>query len=371
LKDPYVRSIFSLESSAPAWDEALKSLPNSHPLQSWAWGEFKSHWGWSAARLSLRVKEEQAVEPPLAAALVLKRKLPKSPFSILYVPKGPVLDYNNPPLRRVVLAQLEQIARRERAIFIKIDPNVVYAWGLDDDRRSPIGAKFIEELEDREWRLSADQIQFRNTVELDLGRSEEDLLAAMKGKTRYNIRLAARKGVVVRKGDSADFTLIAEMYLETAERDGFAVRPLDYYLDAWNMLSNTGMAQPLIAEYNGDPLGAVIPVHFGNRALYMYGASTGRERQRMPNHLLQWEAIRWAKALGCQVYDFWGAPDEFVETDPLWGVWRFKAGFNGQVVRHIGAWDYPVRPFWYWIFTVVMPKYLDVLRNRRTARETG
>lgn len=85
----------------------------------------------------------------------------------------------------------------------------------------------------------------------------------------------------------------------------------------------------------------------------------------MPNYLLQWEAIRWAKAQGCTVYDFWGAPDEFVESDQLWGVWRFKAGFNGQVVRHIGAWDYPVRPLLYQLYTVVLPKYLNYLRSRK------
>jgi lipid II:glycine glycyltransferase (peptidoglycan interpeptide bridge formation enzyme) len=95
----------------------------------------------------------------------------------------------------------------------------------------------------------------------------------------------------------------------------------------------------------------------------MYGASTDLERQRMPNYLLQWEAIRWAQAQGCTVYDFWGAPDEFVEDDPLWGVWRFKSGFNGQVVRHIGAWDFPARPFWYWIYTAVIPKYIAFLRR--------
>jgi lipid II:glycine glycyltransferase (peptidoglycan interpeptide bridge formation enzyme) len=91
----------------------------------------------------------------------------------------------------------------------------------------------------------------------------------------------------------------------------------------------------------------------------------------MPNYLLQWEAIRWAKDQGCEVYDFWGAPDDFVESDPLWGVWRFKAGFKGQVVRHIGAWDYPNRPFWYWIYTTVMPRYLAFLRGRNNAQLTA
>lgn len=297
--------------------------------------------------------------------MLLKRIIPRTGMSILYVPKGPLLDYKDPPLRRVVLAQLEQVARQERAIFVKIDPDVVQAWGLDDDRKSPIGAKFIEELKDRRWRFSQDQVQFRNTVELDLERDEETLLAMMKQKTRYNIRLAARKGVDIRMGTPKDFDLIAGLYGETAARDGFTIRSVDYYLDAWQTLYNGGMAQPFIAEYEDKPIGAIIVVHNGERALYMYGASTSKERKRMPNHLLQWEAIRWAKEVGCKIYDFWGAPNEFVAGDPLWGVWRFKAGFNGQVVRHIGAWDYPARPVFYWLFTAVIPKYLDFIRSRR------
>jgi lipid II:glycine glycyltransferase (peptidoglycan interpeptide bridge formation enzyme) len=220
-------------------------------------------------------------------------------------------------------------------------------------------------LKARDWRYSNDQIQYRNTVELDLDRSEDDILASMKQKTRYNIRLAARKGVAVRMGSPADFASIARMYVETAARDDFAVRPVEYYLDVWQTLYDAKMAQPLIAEYENEQLSAVIVVKYGPRALYMYGASTGRERQRMPNHLLQWQAILWAKEHGCRIYDFWGAPDEFDETDPLWGVWRFKAGFNGQVVRHIGAWDYPARPFWYWIYTTAIPKYLAFLRSRK------
>jgi lipid II:glycine glycyltransferase (peptidoglycan interpeptide bridge formation enzyme) len=305
----------------------------------------------------------------MAAALVLKRQVSRLPFSILYVPKGPNLDYSNAALRRVTLAQLEQIARREKAIFVKIDPDVVYAWGIDETRVSPNGKKFVEELRERGWRYSSDQIQFRNTVELDLRRDESELLAAMKQKTRYNIRLAGRKGVKIRLGSVGDFPMIAAMYMETATRDHFAVRPVDYYLDAWQSFHSAGMAQPFIAEYEEEPIAAIIIIRYGNKATYMYGASTNKERRLMPNHLLQWEAIRWAQTKGCEVYDFWGAPDDFNDSDPLWGVGRFKDGFKGQVVRHIGAWDYPARPFWYWIYTTAVPRYLDFLRSRGKPQE--
>jgi peptidoglycan pentaglycine glycine transferase (the first glycine) len=377
-----IKSFFRPEGSDEAWHRALLSLPNPHPLQTWPWGEFKSRWGWMMRPLLLDISREELTAEDAeraekkgvltdeangklyAAAMVLKRKVPRLPFSILYVPKGPVLDYNHVALRRVVLAQLEQMARRERAIFIKIDPDVVASWGLEEPRASPIGAAFVRELINRGWRFSADQVQFRNTVELDLERSEEEILAVMKQKTRYNIRLAGRKEITVRQGTAADFPTIVELYQQTAERDAFTIRPAAYYLDAWQSFYDAGMAQPFLAEYQGKALAAVIVVHFGGKAIYMYGASTDEERQRMPNHLLQWEAIRWAKAQGCRVYDFWGAPDEFNEADSLWGVWKFKEGFNGQAVRHIGAWDYPARPFWYWVYTVVMPRYLGLLKRR-------
>jgi peptidoglycan pentaglycine glycine transferase (the first glycine) len=360
----YRASTFKQEKSPAAWQQALGRLPNAHALQSWTWGAFKSRWGWQKIPLLLTVAESSW--EPLAAAMILKRKIPRTPFSILYVPKGPILDYNDGPLRRQVLAQLEKVARQERAILIKIDPDVVKAWGEEQERPSPIGSQFTQELKARGWLFSNEQIQFRNTVELYLEPSEEELLMAMKQKTRYNIRYAGRKGITVREGGPVDFDTILQMYQETADRDDFTIRPPDYYRDAWGSLYEAGMAQPLLAEFEGEPVAAVILVRFGDKAIYMYGASTEKERRRMPNYLLQWEAIRWAKAQGYRTYDFWGAPDEFVEDDPLWGVWRFKSGFEGEVVHHIGAWDYPARPLFYKLYSQLLPRYLGWLRNRTT-----
>lgn len=363
LQPVYRASTFKKMTSQAMWAKALGKLPNSHALQSWVWGQFKSRWGWSALPMLLTIAENSW--EPLAAALVLKRKIPFTPFSILYVPKGPVLDYNDRPLRHQVLTLLEQLAKREHAIFIKVDPEVVWSWGLEQERVSPLGKRFVTELEARGWHFSPEQIQFRNTVEMDLTESEEAMLAGMKSKTRYNIRLAARKGIKIREGTVADLPVMVAMYAETADRDQFTIRPQEYYLDIWRAFCEAGMGQPLLAEYEGEPVAAVMLVKYGQRVIYMYGASTDKERNRMPNYILQWEAIRWAKAQGCTIYDFWGAPDEFVESDRLWGVWRFKDGFQGEVVRHIGAWDYPVWPALYKLFMQVIPKYLKMLKGRR------
>jgi len=347
-------SSFTQES----WDAAIASLPHPHLLQSWAWGEFKASYGWQARRLGWQGAEG------LAAAQVLRRTGLRV-LRVLYVPKGPLLDWGSAPLRAQVLDALQALARREQAIFIKIDPDVVVSTGLPEaEQPAAVGQALKTDLVGRGWVFSRDQIQFRNTVTLDLTPSEEALLAGMKQKTRYNIRLAERKGVRVRLGSLDDLDRLYRMYAETSVRDGFAIRGLDYYRDAWGRFMAAGLAQPLIAEVDAEPVAALVLFHFAQTAWYLYGMSRDAQRDKMPNHLLQWQAIRWAKAQGCTSYDFWGAPDDFSESDPLWGVWRFKEGFGGQLVRHIGAWDYAPSPLLYRLYTIVLPRVLNVMRRR-------
>lgn len=326
------------------WNTALASLPAHHVLQSWEWGQFKGRWGWSPQYVLF--KEDGQLR---AAAMILRRALPRLGLNVLYVPKGPALDYSNKQLVESVLSELESLARRKHAIFIKIDPDAT---------------SITTHLNRRGWRYSAEQIQFRNTVLLDLDTAEEELLAAMKSKTRYNIRLASRKGVSVRSAGIEDIATLYDMYVETARRDGFIIRPLDYYEDAWRTFILAEQAQPFIAEVDAEPVAALIAFRFGSRAWYMYGMSRDAHREKMPNHLLQWETIRWAKSHGCRVYDFWGAPDQLVKSDSMWGVYRFKAGFNAQFTEHIGAYDFVVSKFWYWIYSAVMPRILGLMRRR-------
>jgi lipid II:glycine glycyltransferase (peptidoglycan interpeptide bridge formation enzyme) len=203
---------------------------------------------------------------------------------------------------------------------------------------------------------------------IDLRLDEEQLLANMKQKTRYNIRLAQRKGVAVRAASLAELPLLYRLYAQTAARDNFVIRDEQYYLRLWSTMMQAGMAEPLIAEVQGEPVAGVVIFRFGRKAWYMHGMSSLAHREKMPNYLLQWEAMRRARAAGCEVYDLWGAPDEFVESDPLWRVYRFKEGLGGKVVRHLGAWDLPIRGSAYWVYTRFLPRLLEVMRRRGKQR---
>jgi peptidoglycan pentaglycine glycine transferase (the first glycine) len=340
-------------TSRETWNDALATLPLAHVLQTWEWGQFKSRHGWSP-RYWLWQNNAGA---PMAAALALRRQLGRLPLRVMYVPKGPALDCDNPATLDTVLNDLESLARRERAIFIKIDPDV--ALGIGDWR-----------LVDRGWLESREQIQFRNTMTIDLAQDEEALLAAMHHKTRYNIRLAARKGVTVRQGRLEDLGLLYDMYRETAQRDGFIIRSLEYYRDAWGSFIEAGLGQPLIAQVEGQAVAALILFRFGATAYYFYGMSRNVHRDKMPNHLLQWEAMRWARQHACATYDLWGAPDTLDETDSMHGVYRFKQSLGARFVRHIGAWDYAVSHPLYWMYTIAMPRVIALMHKQHAASST-
>ena len=345
------------------WDTALANLPQSHVLQTWDWGDFKSRWGWLPTRLLF----EEAGQP-LAAAQILRRRLAPTPLCVSYIPKGPALDYDNLSLLTRVLSTLEQQARAQHSLFVKIDPDVWLGTGLEDATPPPKAAAVLERLAERRWRRSAEQIQFKNTVMLKLTPDETDLLGCMKAKTRYNLRLTGRRGIRVHLGAESNLETFYRLYEETSQRDGFLIRPPAYYLDLWAQFLRAGRAHLLLAEMESKPIAGLILFHFGQTAWYMVGASSGQHRNLMPNYLLQWEAIRLAKQLGCTQYDLWGAPDRLDESDPMWGVYRFKIGFGGETLRGMGAFDYGPWPRLYWIYTVAMPRALALMRRRHQAR---
>lgn len=375
--DRYTFSYDPSSFSSGSWNDAIAHLPGAHILQTWQWGQFKAITGWQPLPVAWRDSQGQI----RAAALVLERtalrRIIPGGLKILYVPRGPLADWHDLVLARQVIEDLEAFAKERGAIFIKIDPEIILGSGVpgsEDDRPDPGGQRVVAEMQARGWRFSQDQIQFRNTVWLDLSGDEAQWMARMKQKTRYNIRLARRKGVQVRAGSAVDFPLLYRMYAETSVRDGFVIRSEEYYDRLWRTFLEQGMAEPLIAQVDDQAVAGVFLFYFAGRAWYLYGMSRDAHREKMPNYLLQWEAMRRASERGCRLYDLWGAPDEFNENDSMWGVFRFKEGLGGSVIRTAGAWDFPARPLLYSLYTQVLPKILDVMRNRgknRTRREVS
>lgn len=352
----------ALITNRDEWNALLRDLPYAHILQSWEWGEFKQQTtGWTPERWAYR----NAAGKTVALASLLTRRV--ASLSVMYVPKGAVLDYADHAVREAVLDHLQQAARARRAVWLKIDPDVPLGTGIPLDetpdpdqppRDDPIGIDLRDSLLRRGWRFSADQVQFRNTLLLDLTQPEEALLKGMNQSTRRKLRQSEAGTVHLRSADLSgdDLRVLYELYTITGRRQGFVVRPLDYYRLAWRRFAEVGLARAWLAEVDQRAVAGLVLYTFGSRAWYFYGMSDDVGREGHPTYALQWQAIRAAKALGCTVYDWWGAPDHFRESDPMWGVYRFKAGFGGRVVRHIGAWDYTPRPFWYWLYTEAMPR---------------
>lgn len=354
----------------------LEESFEGHFLQSTQWAEVKKRYGWKPQFLCWIPQEGNITLVPWkpgidiisAAVLVLERSFCfgsfRTGFKFLYTPKGPLLDWENSMLVKKVLSDLAQYTKTTGAFTMKIDPDVPIGWMLNsvDVSGTNPGQKLECWLDDNQWRASREQVQFKNTVVIDLTQNEETLLKRMKQKTRYNIRLASRKGIKVRKGSREDYPQLFDMFAKTSLRDGFVIREPGYYYLVWDMFEKAGMAEILIADYQSQPIAAVIIFRFGTKAWYFYGMSLDQHREKMPNYILQWEAIKRAKDSGCLTYDLWGAPDQIGPNDPMWGVYRFKEGLGGNLVKTIGAWDYVAQPIRYKLFTQVLPKMMNYLR---------
>ncbi len=372
------------------WNDLIRDLPQTHLLQTSQWADLKAFYGWepyfliwekAADSWDMKVYMDAEFESgtPAAAGMILERKaLPG--LRVLYMPKGPLLaDWTDQALSEKVLDDLVGFARQKGALQIKIDPDLEFGQGVPGDENYQvfdIGERFQAALRRKGWIFSQEQIQFRNTVLVDLREDEDQILARMKSKTRYNIRLSGRKGIQIRLGGKSDMLMLYRMYAETSRRGGFTIRGEEYYLKLWGSFVSDGtgegpLAQPIIAEFEGKPVAGAVVFKFGDRAWYLHGMSLPEHSEKMAPHLIQWEAMRWAKAQGCTVYDMWGAPDRFDESDSMWGVFRFKRGFGGEVSLTVGAWDYPARTLFYAAYNRWLPRILNIMRwfgNRRTGR---
>jgi peptidoglycan pentaglycine glycine transferase (the first glycine) len=316
------------------WNQFLSSHPNAHLLQTGEWGELKAGFGWKPVQI---ICGNVGVQ-------ILFRKLPLG-FTIGYIPK-PALSDQQLAFNQELWREIDSICKKNRAILFKLEPDL---WQDASHNNLP--------FTNYQLHISPHNIQPPRTFIVDIKGSGEEILARMKQKTRYNVRLAEKKGVTVRAWD--DIETFHNMMLLTGKRDKFGVHSGEYYQRAYDLLHPKRMGELLLAEYEGKPLAALFVARKGNRAYYLYGASTDEERNRMPTYLLQWEAMKWAKSQGCEEYDLWGVPDEEEATletnfetrhDGLWGVYRFKRGFGGELKRAVQAMDRVYNPLLYWAY---------------------
>jgi len=300
------------------WDEFLKNYPNSHVLQTSAWGIFKNHFGWFPV----------FVLSGNSGAQILFRRLPLG-FTIAYIPKGPVGE-----LTEELLDHITKVCQEKKAILLYVEPD---AWEEDFDN-APLKSSGFEK--------SQMSIQPQRTILLSLEGKDDEWLERMKQKTRYNIRLAEKKNVEVKR--SPDISAFNQLMKATGERNDFGIHSEKYYRLVYEHFSVDNMCEMLFAYYQGTPLAGLMVFFKGNRAWYFYGASSELERNRMPTYLLQFEAMRLAKERGCSFYDLWGIPDfdeEVLEEqftsrhDGLWSVYRFKRGFGGEMKRSAGVYQ--------------------------------
>lgn len=315
------------------WESFLKNFPSAHILQTSHWGKFKSNYGWSTSYI--RVDD--------SGAQILFRALPFG-YTIAYIPKGPVGSN-----WKAVLDCAIELSRKKRSIVLYVEPDI---WEEQVEPHREQLAGFQE---------SHISIQPRRTIEISLEGTEENWLDRMKQKTRYNIRLAAKKEVQVEK--SSRITTFNQLIQVTSQRDQFEVHDPVYYRDVFEIFSETNQCELLIAKYHNIPLAALIIFFRGKRAWYFYGASNNQERNRMPTYFLQFEAMRSAAARGCTTYDLWGIPDFDFQTleenfmqrsDGLWGVYRFKRGFGGEIKRTAGVFEKPIYPILYPLYQAAL-----------------
>ncbi len=330
--------LFQLEeqpySEADAeWDAFVENHPHGSLLQTTSWARLKGRFGWQSHRVWMRQEGKL-----IAGAQILYRTAFMRMIKFAYVPHGPLLDWRNEEQTAVLLNEIDHSAYERNASILKMEPRI---W-------QDAYPDWEEICQTHNLIPNSDTIQPPQTIVVDIRPSLDDILSKMKSKTRYNIRLAAKKEVTVRQGTAADIPTYSKLMRITGQRDGFGVHSPDYYRSAYEIMEPQGQLALFIAEFEGQALAAIFVSKCGQTASYLYGASSNEERKRMPTYALQWAAMQWGKEQGCHWYDLWGIPDapeadleaNFTQRhDGLWGVYRNKRGYGGELKRTVGGTD--------------------------------
>jgi lipid II:glycine glycyltransferase (peptidoglycan interpeptide bridge formation enzyme) len=302
-----------------AWDAMLLARPEGNLLQSWTWGSLQSRFGWTVERLAFHHGRSGLCSLQHSRSL-----LPGG--AVYYAPRGPVVLEAE---RLQALDELERLARAGHGLVLRVEPNA----------RS--GDEWPAFFEGRGYRKGK-SIQPEATRLLSIDVPPEQLRAAFKPKTRYNLSLAERKGVTVQR--SRDVATFARMAQDTARRQGIHLPGVPYYQACLDLFEPRDEVRLYLAYHEGDPLGGIMVFRFGKTASYLFGGSTDIKRELMPNYLLHWQAILDFRALGCDTYDWWGIPEEPAPDHPWFGLYRFKTGFGGETIRYVGLYQRVLRP---------------------------
>ena len=333
-------------TNADEWNRLAAGHRDANLLQSGAWGDLKARYGWRTVRLAVG---DGSVSRGGVQVLTRTRRIPPLGPSVglAYVPRGPLAE-SDADAEVLIEASINE-ARRHGASLLRIEPiRNVHATIL-----AAMGFKKTMAF-----------VQIPRTAVVDLAADDTELLGSFKPKMRYNVRLAARRGVEVeRDSGQAGFDAFYEMTTATAARQGFAVHAPSYYRDVAQTFGDD--AALFIARYEGRALAALMAVAFGPEAVYLYGASSDAERGRMAPHAVQWAAMQWAREHGCQRYDLWGMADPNDPDDPMAGVHRFKLGFNPRLVEYPGTYDFPLQRVRSWILTSGVLRARTVLQRWR------
>ena len=325
--------------SREEWDRWLADSPGGgHALQSFTWGEFKRDQGWMPLRLTLEKDGRVAG----VAQFLLYSTLPV-PGYLMYAPKGPWIPWEDAEAVKTFFEGVGELALQRGVHTVKVEPEI-------SEQRTDI-RNLLAEIGFRKGRYD---LNFSDTMMLDISGTEEDLMSGMRGKkgksTRYNIRMAAREGVEVYQPRDFDraFELLYGWMRGLAERkEGYRVtRPRAYFYDATRRMWEAGQGRFFVAVHDGDPIAVSYFFNLGRKLWYMYNASPDHGQSLAPNYLLQWEVMRWARARGMQLYDMMSIPppEHRNESDPGYGVYRFKKGFGGEEMSFVGCLDLPVKP---------------------------
>jgi lipid II:glycine glycyltransferase (peptidoglycan interpeptide bridge formation enzyme) len=338
--------------------------PKGHFMQSPEWAKVKSNW----KNEIITVEDENGNIKGSMSVLI--RKLPLLNYTMMYSPRGPVCDVHDEDTLQRLLDKTKLLAKKYRSYVLKIDPDVEIEDREFGQIMSKLGFKIANASKNFEG------IQPRFVFRLNIkDKSEEELLQIFHQKVRYNIRLAIKKGVTVKIGSRKDIPDFHRVMVETGLRDKFVVRSAQYFEKMYDCLGPEHL-RLYLAYYEDKIIAGTIAVLYGNKCWYLYGASSNKYRNVMPNYLLQWEMIRWALEKHCDLYDFRGVSGDLDEKNPLYGLYKFKKGFNGKFTEFIGEMDYIFNPFIHFavekgekIFREARRKLFTLKRNNPSGQE--